>query len=100
MSLRRGSARAWDHAQLVHNQWLHAAMAQLTIWVKRVDTESNIADLPSRKVALALTAMRVRCLLRANKDFAALRRCGATELQPELWEEMQSWDELQERWGV
>ena len=48
--MRRGSARTWDHAQLVHAQWLHAAVLGMNIYIKRVDTNDNIADLPSRKV--------------------------------------------------
>ena len=49
-ALRRGSAKSYDHAQLVHAQWLHIATLHMRVWIKRVATESNIADLPSRQV--------------------------------------------------
>ena len=49
-SIRRGTARPFDHAQLVHAQWLQAAVLGMGIFVKRVNTEDNIADLPSRRV--------------------------------------------------
>ena len=54
VSVRRGSARSWDHAQLVHEQWLHAALSGIEIFVKRVATDDNIADLPSRLARYAL----------------------------------------------
>ena len=50
VALRRGSARSLDHAQLVHEQWLQAAKLGLQIFVLRVATNDNIADLPSRQV--------------------------------------------------
>jgi hypothetical protein len=50
LSVRRGSARAWDHAQLVHDQWLQVVKLRMDIFVKRVHTDDNVADLPSRKV--------------------------------------------------
>ena len=50
VSIRRGSARAWDHAQLVHSQWRQAALAGMHLFIKRVATDDNIADLPSRMV--------------------------------------------------
>ena len=48
VALRRGTARKLDHAQLVHHQWLHAAVHGMELRVKRVATHDNIADLPSR----------------------------------------------------
>ena len=51
-SMRRGSARSWDHAQLVHDQWFHAARTGMRLFVKRVATDVNIADLPSREVGV------------------------------------------------
>ena len=44
-----------DHAQLVHAQWLLAARNRLAVFVERIASKDNIADLPSR-------AVRVRCL--------------------------------------
>ena len=52
VSVRRGSARKWDHAQLVHAQWLHAARCGMQLHVVRVATDNNIADLPSRQAML------------------------------------------------
>ena len=48
---KKGTARSWDHAQLVHAQWLHAAMLGIDMHVVRVPTDDNIADLPSRMVS-------------------------------------------------
>ena len=53
-SVRRGTARSWDHAQLVHEQWLQAALLEMQVFVKRVATDDNIADLPSREVGHSL----------------------------------------------
>ena len=60
-ALRRGCARRWDHAQLVHQQWLHALKMRLALHVVRVDTHDNIADLPSRQVRA--TWVHVRLLI-------------------------------------
>ena len=53
VALRRGTARSLDHAQLVHEQWFHAALSGMDIFVKRVATDDNIADMPSRLVQKA-----------------------------------------------
>ena len=84
--VRRGSARSMDHAQLVHAQWTQAAVLAMSVFVKRVATDVNIADLPSR---LELEAMR------------ALP--WATEVAPVLdsgFCAADSWEELQERWRL
>ena len=47
---KKGTARSWDHAQLVHAQWLHAAILNINLHVLRVPTDDNIAGLPSRQV--------------------------------------------------
>lgn len=49
-AIRRGSAIKMDHAQLVHSQWLHAAENGMELFIRRVATDNNIADLPSRGV--------------------------------------------------
>ena len=46
--MRKGAAVAWDHAQLIHAQWVFAARLGTGIWVTRVDTNSNIADPPDK----------------------------------------------------
>ena len=47
-AVRRGSAKVWDHNEVVHAIWAKAAMLQCHMRVDRVPTEVNIADLPSR----------------------------------------------------
>ena len=84
-SVRRGSARSWDHAQLVHQQWLHAAVQNLHLHIKRVATKDNIADLPSRQ------------------EYKILREYGAIEVEPKLaaaHTAHDAWDELTERWRM
>ena len=54
VAFRRGSARSYDHAQLVHRMWLHAAVERLDTHVVRVATDDNLADLPSRQVQILL----------------------------------------------
>ena len=49
--MRRGTAKLWDHAQLVHGQWLHIVKNHMQIFVKRVRSEDNVADPPSRGVS-------------------------------------------------
>ena len=49
--MRRGTAKRMDHAQLVHAQWLHAVRSGMRLFVKRVSTHDNIADLPSREAS-------------------------------------------------
>ena len=44
----KGTAKSWDHARIVHSIWLKAAMIKAHLWVDRVPTKENIADLPSR----------------------------------------------------
>ena len=46
---RKGSARSWDHCRLIHSIWTHALINRMALWVERVDSESNISDLPSRE---------------------------------------------------
>ena len=42
VALRKGSAKKYDHAQLVHSQWLHAALHSIEIFVVRVATDVNL----------------------------------------------------------
>ena len=85
VAVRKGSARAADHAQLVHEQWLFAVMERLRIYVKRVNTAVNIADLPSRK------------------DFKLLSFIKAQEVEPvfeKAFLDESVWDVLNERWAL
>eukprot|EP00973_Karenia_brevis_P090092 12400970-Karenia_brevis.AAC.1 len=84
-AIRKGVAKAFDHCQLVHSHWMHAARLNISIFIKRVASKDNVADLPSRK------------------DFALLKAKGAKELWPVFAEEYlseQGWDILQERWKL
>ena len=54
---RRGSARAWDHACLVHSIWLRAAKLGAQLWVDRVPSAENIADPPSREAYDLMSAI-------------------------------------------
>ena len=47
---RKGSAKAWDHAQIIHEIWTMALHLGAHLWIKRVASEDNISDLPSREV--------------------------------------------------
>ena len=44
----KGSANAADHNRMVHEIWTLALEKGIHLWVERVPTEDNIADLPSR----------------------------------------------------
>ena len=85
MAIRRGTARSMDHAQLVHQQWTHAAEEGLSLYILRVGTHDNIADLPSRGELV---------LLAGN---------GAVQMAPVLrdsyWEQG-TWEVLHERWRL
>ncbi len=88
-AMRKGSAVSWDHAQLVHAQWYHAAVARIHIFIMRVSTDVNIADMPSRLVTVLVQLhgpgsplLRVVGQERKERDF--LRRVGATEVPPVL----------------
>ena len=63
-ALRTGSARSMDHNMIVHGLWLHARRSDYAIWVERVASNENIADLPSR------------C------SFEIMRDLGAQEMNP------------------
>ena len=45
----RGTAKSWDHCQIVHEIWTLAYHNQTHLWLQRVATDDNIADLPSRE---------------------------------------------------
>ena len=49
LAMRRGSAKVWDHAQLVHQLWEDLLMLSTQVFVVRVSTNANIADPPSRE---------------------------------------------------
>jgi hypothetical protein len=44
-----GSSKAADHNALVHEIWTLALSCGISIWVDRVPSDDNLADLPSRE---------------------------------------------------
>ncbi len=44
----RGSAKAFDHNQIVHEVWTLVFQHHVHLWVERVASEYNISDCPSR----------------------------------------------------
>ena len=47
-SMVRGSAKAFDHNQLIHDIWSLALESGIAIWIERVPSKYNVADSPSR----------------------------------------------------
>lgn len=45
---RKGASRALDHSWLIHQLWAHFLQLKMAVLIKRVPTDDNIADLPSR----------------------------------------------------
>ena len=48
-AMAAGSARSVDHNRLVHGMWMMSMRLGLSLWIERVPTKENIADLPSRE---------------------------------------------------
>lgn len=47
-SIRKGSAKAFDQNELVHEIWTLALQQRIHLWVERVESKRNISDCPSR----------------------------------------------------
>ena len=45
---RKGTAKSWDHCQIIHEIWTMAFQIGAHLWIERVPTDDNISDLPSR----------------------------------------------------
>ena len=56
-ALRNGTARAADHNAIVAATWKAALAFGCSLWVERVPTDENIADLPSREEYRCLEAL-------------------------------------------
>ena len=100
-SVRRGTSRSWVHAQLAHEQLLHAIKINARLFVKRVATDDNIADLPSREVKLVTCLPCVIATL--CQEFGILREMGAIEMKPVIHGEFvddATWAVLTERWAI
>ena len=50
---KRGTAKTFDHCCLAHALWKRFAELQLGVWVERVPTEVNIADLGTKHLKKA-----------------------------------------------
>ena len=44
----RGSARALDHNQIIHEIWTLCLRQKIDLWIERVPSKDNISDSPSR----------------------------------------------------
>ena len=74
-----GATKQFDQNSLVHAIWKYLAMLDVEVWVARVPTDDNIADLPSRE------------------DYSLLRLLRAVRVEPvfhHLFLDAQSWDAL------
>jgi hypothetical protein len=58
VAARSGKAKQFDHACLAHSIWTKLLEIDASIYVDRVATDLNIADLPSRRDFYLLKAMR------------------------------------------
>ena len=84
-SLRKGTARSFDHCMLVHAMWKRLAELRCTAWVGRVPTEENLADLPSRSTsARARRAHPRRASAFPREEYDLLKRIGGRERPPTL----------------
>ena len=57
---RKGSAKSWDHAVMIHDIWSLALKNDTAIWIERVASDDNLSDLPSRESYELLHALRGR----------------------------------------
>ena len=60
-STAKGSARSFDHSCIVHCIWTKASDLNMQMFVDRVPTEQNVADLPSREQYELLKALGSSC---------------------------------------
>lgn len=49
VSTRKGSAKQFDLCRIIHEIWSLALCGGFGLWIERVPTDENIADLPSRE---------------------------------------------------
>jgi hypothetical protein len=50
----RGSAKAFDHNQVIHEVWTLVFKQRIHLWVERVPSKYNISDSPSRSEYLIM----------------------------------------------
>ena len=76
---RKGVTKNFDQNALVHTMWKCFAQLNTGVWVERVPTEENLADLPSREC------------------YALLEKLGAVRVEPilaNIFAEAQAWSSL------
>ena len=54
---RKGTARSWDHAVMIHDIWSMALRNNTAVWIERVGSDDNLSDLPSRESYLLMGAL-------------------------------------------
>ena len=55
-----GKAKSFDHCHLVHGMWAQALSRRMNLWVERVASNMNVADMPSRKHYCVLNALKAK----------------------------------------
>ena len=73
-ALKRQTARAADHNQLVHQVWARAAALKAGIWINRVPSAENIADGPTRplddiSMSILTHVNAIKCACRLPSEF-------------------------------
>ena len=84
-SMAKGAARSFDHCEIIHEMWTHAAVWHIALWVLRVGTEDNIADAPSRcaVVSAGPASLSAACAVMLGRfDYTALVTIGALYKEP------------------
>ena len=74
-----GATKQFDQNSLIHAIWHRLAQLRVHVWVERVPTKQNIADLPSRE------------------SYELLHRIGALRVPPvldEAFQDSQTWESL------
>ena len=66
------ACQAFDHNLLVHEIWSMALRNHMALWVYRVPSEDNIADLPSRCSRAVWRHGLIACLLPSRYEFRLL----------------------------
>ena len=57
-----GAARSKDHNRLIDSLWMLALKLDIALWMDRVPTKENIADLPSREFYELLERLEATCV--------------------------------------
>ena len=95
----QGTARAFDHCTLVHALWKVFAEMEIGVWIERIPTKMNIADNPSRQIAVTFCwcSFLYLCVHSCREDYKVLEQLGARRVKASLLDvfmESQTWDQL------